>query len=112
MSVLIKGMEMPTNCADCPLNYDQMACAVTWTRWWSDSMVIMNFDSDKERMPNCPLIEVPTPHGRLIDADALIADLVKYQNMLDPESRENARVLSVKSYLTLARGEAIIEAED
>ena len=69
MSVLIKGMEMPTNCADCPLNYDQMACAVTWTRWWSDSMVIMNFDSDKERMPNCPLIEVPTPHGRLIDAD-------------------------------------------
>ena len=71
MSVLIKGMEMPTNCADCPLNYDQMACAVTWTRWWSDSMVIMNFDSDKERMPNCPLIEVPTPHGRLIDADAI-----------------------------------------
>ena len=71
MSVLIKNMEMPTNCADCPLNYDQMACAVTWTRWWSDSMVIMNFDSDKERMPNCPLIEVPTPHGRLIDADAI-----------------------------------------
>ena len=71
MSVLIKNMEMPTNCADCPLNYDQMACAVTWTRWWSDSMVIMNFDSDKERMPNCPLIEVPTPHGRLIDADEL-----------------------------------------
>ena len=71
MSVLINGMEMPTNCADCPLNYDQMACAVTWTRWWSDSMVIMNFDSDKERMPNCPLIEVPTPHGRLIDADAI-----------------------------------------
>ena len=71
MSVLINGMEMPTNCADCPLNYDQMACAVTWTRWWSDSMVIMNFDSDKERMPNCPLIEVPTPHGRLIDADKL-----------------------------------------
>ena len=71
MSVLIKNMEMPTNCADCPLNYDQMACAVTWTRWWSDSMVIMNFDSDKERMPNCPLIEIPTPHGRLIDADEL-----------------------------------------
>ena len=72
MSVLIKNMEMPTNCADCPLNYDQMACAVTWTRWWSDSMVIMNFDSDKERMPNCPLIEIPTPHGRLIDADELV----------------------------------------
>ena len=71
MSVLIKNMEMPTNCAGCPLNYDQMACGVTGTRWWSDSMVLMNFDSDKERLPNCPLIEIPTPHGRLIDADAI-----------------------------------------
>ena len=74
MSVLIKGMEMPTNCADCPLNYDQMACGVTGTGWWSDSMVIMNFDSDKERMPNCPLIEILTPHGRLIDADNIYVD--------------------------------------
>ena len=112
MSILIKGIEMPQCCQDCPLNYDQMECAVTGTAWWSDSMVLVGFDSEKERLYDCPLIEVPTPHGRLIDADALIADLVKYQNMLDPESRENARVLSVKSYLTLARGEAIIEAED
>ena len=74
MSVIVRGMEMPTNCADCPLNYDQMACAVTGTRWWSDSMVIMNFDSDKERMPNCPLIEVPTPHGDLVDREKLLAE--------------------------------------
>lgn len=74
MSVLINNMEMPTNCADCPLNYDQMACGVTGTRWWSDSMVIMNFDSDKERMPNCPLIEVPTPHGDLVDRTELLAE--------------------------------------
>ena len=65
MSVLIINMEMPTNCADCPLNYDQMACGVTGTGWWSDSMVLLNFDSDKERLHDCPLIEVP-PHGRLI----------------------------------------------
>lgn len=44
--------------SDCPLNYDQMACDVTGTRWWSDTMVLMNFDSDKERLPDCPLIEV------------------------------------------------------
>lgn len=25
-------------------------------------------------MDNCPLISVPTPHGRLIDADALIKE--------------------------------------
>ena len=68
MSVIVKGMEMTKNCSDCPLNYDQMSCIVTGTRWWSDTMVLMGFDSDKERMYDCPLIEIPTPHGRLIDA--------------------------------------------
>ena len=67
MSVIVRGMEMPKNCSGCPLNYDQMACKVTGTRWWSDTMVLMGFDSDKERLYDCPLIEVPTPHGRLID---------------------------------------------
>ena len=66
MSILIQGMEMPKNCSGCPLNYDQMACKVTGTRWWSDTMVLMGFDSDKERLYDCPLVEIPTPHGRLI----------------------------------------------
>ena len=104
MSVLIKGMEMPALCQECDL-YIEGAC---YAKGYRDYRSIM----DMSKPDDCPLIEVPTPHGRLIDADALIADLVKYQNMLDPERRENARVLSVKSYLTLARGEAIIEAED
>lgn len=34
-------------------------------------MVLMGFDSDKERLYDCPLVEIPTPHGRLIDADKL-----------------------------------------
>ena len=67
MSVIVKSMEMPKNCSDCPLNYDQMSCIVTGTRWWSDTMVLMGFDSDKERLHDCPLIELP-PHSRLIDA--------------------------------------------
>ena len=71
MSVIVKGMEMPKNCSDCPLNYDQMSCSVTGTGWWSDTMVLMDFDSCKERLHNCPLIDIPTPHGRLIDADAI-----------------------------------------
>lgn len=58
MSVIVRGMEMPKSCSDCPLNFDQIACDVTLTRWWSDTMVLMNFDSDKERLPNCPLVEV------------------------------------------------------
>ena len=62
MSVLIKGMEMPYNCWDCSLlNASSCPCK--------------NYSSALEyttnRHPNCPLIEIPEPHGRLGDLDAL-----------------------------------------
>ena len=111
MSVLIKNMEMPTNCADCPLNYDQMACAVTWTRWWSDSMVIMNFDSDKERMPNCPLIEVP-PHGRLIDADFEEQHYTSMTTNSTPDVTEQDKRNSLIIIEALQMAKTVIEAEE
>lgn len=55
MSILIKGMEMPTSCDDCKLRMAVGCCG--------------NLPHNT-RMPNCPLVEIP-PHGRLIDADAL-----------------------------------------
>ena len=54
MSVLIKGMEMPKQCGGCPLR------GVCKQRIYIE-----------HRPKGCPLIEVPTPHGRLIDADAI-----------------------------------------
>lgn len=30
-----------------------------------------------DRPSNCPLVEIPTPHGRLIDADELLSHLSK-----------------------------------
>lgn len=54
MSVLITGMEMPTNCRCCNLG---LHCPK------------MQFE-DSNRPDDCPLVEVPTPHGRLNDADA------------------------------------------
>lgn len=102
--------EIPNRCGRCPCFHAEhpMYCQAVK----ADKNKRIYAPYGEGRPDWCPLIEVPTPHGRLIDADALIADLVKYQNTLDPESRENARVLSVKSYLTLAIGEAIIEAEE
>lgn len=32
-------------------------------------------DCIEHRLANCPLAEIPTPHGRLIDADAAVARL-------------------------------------
>lgn len=60
MSVLINSMDIPKSCSDCPLNYDEMSCVVTGTRWWSDTMVLLDFDYTKERLYDCPLSKVPS----------------------------------------------------
>jgi len=58
MGVLIEGMEMQKNCGWCPL---RGSCV---------HRIYMEC-----RPEDCPLVEVPEPHGRLIDADALVEDL-------------------------------------
>ena len=62
MSVLIKGMEMPTSCADCRLMADGWCYSVGLEQREKISTV--------KRPTWCPLVPVPQ-HGRLIDADAL-----------------------------------------
>lgn len=57
MSILIKGMNMPISCEKCPLCYDYLHCSI------DDSLHMFLYN----RHPNCPLIEIPTPHGRLIE---------------------------------------------
>lgn len=105
MSVLIKNMEMPKNCQDCPLNYDQMACIVTGTRWWSDTIVLMGFDSEKERLFDCPLVEVKEPHGDLADKDKLMQEFM--DSDLDYLQRDDWKeVIQIVS-----DAEVVIEAE-
>lgn len=77
MSVLVKDMEMPQGSCewvdkDCHLHrckllnsdddckmQEGLCSTITW----------------QEQFANCPLIEVPTPHGRLIDKDKLRREL-------------------------------------
>lgn len=60
MSVLTKGMKMPENCEKCPIR-EGTFCD------------IINKDIDRfyrgsiKRDPDCPLVELPEHHGRLID---------------------------------------------
>ena len=70
MSVLIKGMEMPKSCYVCPFcDYVSARCdAVKGNPYTQESRY-------EKRDDFCPLIEVPEPHGRMIDADALVEDL-------------------------------------
>ena len=64
MGVYIKGMEMPEDCFTCPLK-EEGFCNLT--NAYASNINKINSD--------CPLIEVPEPHGRLIDADKLFRDI-------------------------------------
>ena len=68
VSVLVKGMEMPKNCNDCPLNYDSIDCMVADIALREKGGG--DFLFEHERSSNCPLISIPR-HGRLIDADKI-----------------------------------------
>lgn len=61
MSILIKGMEMPTSCAKCRL-FGAYGCPFIGAVGYALTR--------GERNEDCPLVPVPD-HGRLIDLDAI-----------------------------------------
>ena len=70
MSILIKGMKMPKDCPYCPLAHWNFKNEFTGCE------IVKKYFSTEEmyadgRPDFCPLVEIP-PHGRLIDADALV----------------------------------------
>ena len=67
MSVIVKGMEMPKSCQECGL-YIEGAC---YAKGYRDYRSIM----DTAKPDDCPLVDIPTPHGRLGDLDALYAEI-------------------------------------
>ena len=75
MCVLIKGMEMPKGCHDCQFMEYSGACGnhCGLTREFNGDIDL----EEERREEHCPLIELP-PHGRLIDADALIRVINNY----------------------------------
>lgn len=64
MGIYLPNMEMPTKCSEC------LFAKLSPT---GESLIcnyMLSIVSWDERPFDCPLVEVPTPHGRLIDADA------------------------------------------
>ena len=112
MSVLIKGMKMPTSCSECALNYDCFKCIVTGTPFFDHEQ---NFDDETTCLDNCPLVEIP-PHGRLIDADALrlLYDFSGYKPTGDMTEEEFDRLMYRLPVIRAIIDEAptIIEAEE
>lgn len=73
MSILFKGMDMPKNCEEC--RFLELDGAFEDDEWVSVESCMFG-----EKL-NCPLVEIPTPHGRLIDEDDLIGELTELQDL-------------------------------
>lgn len=83
MGVYVKGMEMPTNCSECAFcgyygNGEHMCDIIEKA---------VEYESGKtSRRDDCPLVPVP-PHGRLIDADALITTFCEWGTSLENKGK-------------------------
>lgn len=77
MSLLIKGMEMPKDCASCDLSYYcdgyNGGYGYSPSGWRCRRLNHIIKEGEETRPLDCPLVKIPTPHGRLIDADRLLA---------------------------------------
>lgn len=69
--VLIKGMEMPKyGCDHCFLRTGNYCSRID-----KDESVV-EYARKSERHPDCPLFEL-SPHGRLIDQDAILREVIR-----------------------------------
>lgn len=100
MGVYIKGEKMPDTCINC---FKHNKC----DRYHIE--IIKTEDGDY--MPqyiadNCPLIEVKTPHGKLIDADA------EYEALSEMKVEGEVFVTAVEFVkIEMEQAQTVIEAE-
>ena len=82
MGVYIKGMDMPKSCLagnGCEFRHicEPYKNAIptelmNGVEWIGQAKKIVS-QMQESRLETCPLIEVPTPHGRLIDEDTILS---------------------------------------
>ena len=71
MSILVKGIQMPESCKTCLFRRE---CQNPWGFWTNHCGLYTWCGITPDKIPGeCRLVEVKTPHGRLIYADALLA---------------------------------------
>lgn len=93
MSVLIKGMKMPKNCETCEYQ-TKGACFASGVNKGTITIRRM----DKDRPDWCPLVDIKTPHGDLMDRDeflkrmnvaiAMISGTMKVMGVEDDEEMQ------------------------
>ena len=118
MSVIVKGMKMPTECLDCPFMISK----------YSDDCILQSdeanekFETWEEMKEHCPLVELPEKHGDLIDRGELlkrinlaVAMMKGMMKMLDAED-DGELQMELKAYQDIRDGvkeePTVLEAED
>lgn len=98
-SILVKNMETPYCCIVCPFKemyHDGLLCKATNPHKYIPKFL-------HKRYEKCPLVEVPTPHGDLIDRDDVIEEI----NRVFPCHSDEYEW----AYTTVEQADTIIEAE-
>lgn len=73
MSIIIKGLDMPNTCGQCNLRaFDE----------WEDeycTVLCSDIEDHTKRLDSCPLVEIPNPHGKIIDGGNIDYDEFWYR---------------------------------
>lgn len=108
MSVIVNGIEIPENCFECPCcrhdnrnGVQKEQCNLTL-----DVFDAGYYERFEGRAHNCPLVTLSEKHGRLVDADALIA---KYGDWYTEEGTEEGFIGTIEALLKDAP--TVVEAE-
>ena len=107
MSIIVRGMEMPTDCDECRMQTDEGFCSAMPKEFCGYV--------DGQKHPGwCPLIELPEKHGRLIDendvVDAIydrLHELQKHKEFV--KKHGDIDLLGVLPYI--AKIQSVIKAE-
>ena len=100
MSVLIRGIQMPKNCNECPVALSGKYCRINKTYTTFVKLLV--------RPDHCPLVELPEKHGDLIDRDAIKQAVYHH---LCIKGEENLLPAEKSIFGNLIKAQAIIEAE-
>ena len=80
MSLFINSkVHLPSSCEKCPFNYADMSVGICMAA----DKTIDTRTYGRKRHPDCPMTELPIPHGRLIDADCINGSgLIEWQKAI------------------------------
>lgn len=108
MSLLIEDMDMPKSCMEC-ICLEAIDDEIYNRQLFCGLLGIDALARKHSRHKKCPLSEIPTPHGDLIDRDQLLDVLDKI--ILNPDSYAQ-RCMAMATKEILINQPTIVEAEE